>query len=77
MGIVGGLLKATMGGGGRRMMTGGIVGGIYGAASAEGNDVNAPLRGAVLGFGAGMGLGALTTRTFGKSFKRSPLGSQK
>ena len=62
-----GVGKLTLGGGGRRMVTGAAIGGIYGAATSQNNSSTGIFRDAMRGATAGLGIGAMTTRAFGSS----------
>ena len=57
------LAKAMLGGGGRRMMTGAIAGGLYGGLSSDSNTATGTFRDVMGGALVGLGIGAATTRT--------------
>lgn len=59
-----GIMTGLLGGPGRRLLTGGIVGGLIGSMDQEGeNSPNSKLMNTLGGIGAGLGIAALTTRT--------------
>lgn len=63
MGGVKGIGKLTLGGGGRRMVTGAAIGSIYGGATSEANTPTGIFRDMIGGAAIGIGAGALTARS--------------
>lgn len=56
-------VRGLLGGGGRRMVTGAVAGGLYGGLSSDKNTDTGVFRQAMFGAAMGLGVGALTTKT--------------